>query len=173
MVDLIPLDLSVHLDDFILLNNETMNWHFEQFMEHHQIDLHSVTGKTPREMATSSLETYRNLSPPEGVFYLAYVEENVAGMGAVRRLGGGLGEIKRMWNRTEFRGRGIGKLIVKSLLEKGEEFGCSRFGLNTPGFAYAAHRLYESMGFEFVDVFPEVDIGDFFRPYYLFMEKER
>jgi hypothetical protein len=54
----------------------------------------------------------------------------------------------------------------------GEEFGCKRFGLNTPKFAMPAHGLYESVGLEFVDFFPEVDIGETFRPYYLFMEKK-
>jgi GNAT superfamily N-acetyltransferase len=172
MVDLVPLDISVHKEDFLLLNCETMRWHFDEFLERYQIDLYSVVGKTPQEMAESSIETYRGLKPPEGIFYLAYIENKIAGMGAIRKLDNELGEIKRMWNRPQFRRRGVGRLIVNSLLEKGKEFGCTWFGLNTPKFSIA-HHLYKSVGFEFVDVFPAVDIGNKLRPYYLFMEKKQ
>jgi GNAT superfamily N-acetyltransferase len=171
MIELIPFEIKYHKEDFILLNYETMNWHFEEFQKNYKMDLYKVMGKTPMEIAEASIETYRDLMPPNGIFYLGYVDGQIAGMGAIRKIDESLGEIKRMWNRTLFRGMGLGKKIVYSLLEKGVELGCSWFGLNTPKFAYAAHRLYESVGFKFVDSFPEVDIGETFRPYYLFMEK--
>ena len=172
MVELIHFDVNEHKEDFLLLNYETNKWHFDQFIENYQIDPQQIVGKTPMEMAEGNLETYRDMKPSKGIFYLAYVDGEVAGMGAVRKIDDSLGEIKRMWNRPQFRGKGLGRTIVSSLLEKGKELDCSWFGLNTPKFAVAAHRLYESVGFEFVDFIPEVDIGETFRPYYLFMEKK-
>jgi hypothetical protein len=60
-------------------------------------------------MAEASIETYRDLKPPKGVFLLGYVDGQVAGMGAIRKIGDNLGEIKWMWNRSSFRGLGLGR----------------------------------------------------------------
>lgn len=137
------------------------------------MNLYDILGKTPMEIAETSIETYRDLKPPNGVFYLAYVEEQIAGMGAIRKINEELGEIKRMWNQPHFRGMGLGRKIVTSLLDVGDELDCSWYALNTPKFVNLAHRLYESAGFEYVDFVPEVDIGETFRQYYLFMEKKQ
>ena len=66
----------------------------------------------------------------------------------------------------------IESLKKNNLLEKGSEYGCTWYALNTPKFAFAAQHIYKSVGFEFVDFIPEVDIGEPLRPYYLFMEKK-
>ena len=172
MIEFVPLDLNVHKKDFLLLNRETAEWHYDQFKKQYDMDMHSYLGITPEDIATSSLETYRNIKPPEGIFLLAYIDKKIAGMGAIRKLGNGLGEIKRMYNRSIFRGKGIGKKMVYHLLEKGNDYGCTWFALNTPKFAYAAQHIYKSVGFQLVDFIPEVDIGEPLRPYYLFMEKK-
>jgi GNAT superfamily N-acetyltransferase len=171
MIELVPFDINLHKKDFLLLNFESNNWHFEQFIENYQIDPYTLTGKTPIEMAETQIETYRDMKPPKGVFYLAYIDGQIAGMGAIRKIKE-IGEIKRMWNQPQFRRMGLGTKIVTSLLDVGDELGCSWYALNTPKFAYGAQRLYESIGFEFVDFIPEVDIGETFRPYYLFMERK-
>ena len=172
MIELVPFDVKVHRDDFLLLNYETLNWHFEEFQKNYQMNLYEVLGKTPMEIAESSIETYRDLKPPYGIFYLAYIDGQIAGMGAIRKIDEELGEIKRMWSQLHIRRMGLGTRTVTSLLDVGDQLGCSWYALNTPKFAYGAQRLYESVGFEYVDFIPEVDIGETFRPYYLFMEKK-
>ena len=172
MIELVPFDVKHHKEDFLLLNYQTLNWHFEEFQEKYQMNLHKILGKTPMEIAESSIETYRDLKPPKGVFYLAYIDEKIAGMGAIRIIDEELGEIKRMWNQPHFRRMGLGTKIVTSLLDVGDELGCSWYALNTPKFAYAAQHIYKSVGFRFVDFISEVDIGEPLRPYYLFMEKK-
>jgi len=89
-------------------------------------------------MAEESIETYRDVKPPKGIVYLTRVDEEIAGMVAIRKLDNGIGEIKRMYNRPRFRGSGLGKLMVKKLLDKGKEFGCTGFGRSTPKLAYAS-----------------------------------
>ncbi len=111
-------------------------------------------------MAEASIETYRDVKPPKGIVYLTRVDEEIAGMGALRKLGNGIGEIKRMYNRPSFRGRGLGKLMISRLLDKGKEFGCTGFGLSSPKFAYAAHHVYKSTGFEVVDFIDGIEIAE-------------
>ena len=171
MVVFVPLDLTLHKDEFIQLNYETMDWHFKQFTEHYQIEVEPRLGKTARQIAESSIETYRDLKPPKGIFYLLQVDDEIAGMGALRKLDNGIGELKRMWNRTQYRGRGFGKLMVKKLLEKGDEISCEGYGLSTPRFTFAAHHVYESFGFEVVESIDEIEVADWVVPYYILMKK--
>jgi GNAT superfamily N-acetyltransferase len=172
MVEFLPLDLAVHRDEFLKLNYETLAWHFKQLKSLYDFDPYPYTGKTPIEIAEASIETYRDVKPPKGIVYLTQVDEEIAGMGALRKLDNGLGEIKRMYNRPSFRGRGLGKLMVRKLLDKGKEFGCTGFGLSTPKFAYAAHHVYKSAGFEDVDFIDGIEIAEWVAPYYLLMYKD-
>lgn len=144
-----------HKEDFIQLNIETMAWHFKEFKEHYVLDAQELVGSTSIEIAESSFETYRELKPPLGIFYIMYIDGKAAGMGAIRKHGEDFGEIKRMYNRPKFRGRGLGKMMVDRLLEDGSKLGVTWFGLNTPKFAYAAQHVYRSAGFREVEVFPE------------------
>ena len=170
-IKFIQFNLDHHREAFLQLNIETMDWHFNEFKEHYDLDAEKLVGSTSIEIAKSSLETYRELKPPLGIFYIIYIEDKAAGMGAIRKHGDDFGEIKRMYNRPQFRGRGLGKIMVSRLLEEGRKLGFTWFGLNTPKFAYAAQHVYKSAGFREFEVFPEVDIGDLLRPYYMFMEK--
>jgi len=57
------------------------------------------------------------LKPPGGILYMLVVEGEVAGMGALRKLSDEVGEVKRMYNRPHYRGRGLGKKMLKRLLD--------------------------------------------------------
>ncbi|UCH03158.1 MAG: GNAT family N-acetyltransferase, partial [Candidatus Bathyarchaeota archaeon] len=93
-------------------------------------------------------------------------------MGGLRKLRGEKGEIKRMYIRPAYRGRGYGKLLLNTLLEAGRAFGCASFLLETSTFMMVARHLYKSVGFVERDEYPESETPSILRQYQIYMEKK-
>jgi ribosomal protein S18 acetylase RimI-like enzyme len=96
----------------------------------------------------------------------------IAGMGGIRKLSDETGEIKRMYIRPLYRGRGYGKQLLNKLLEKGREFGCSSFVLETSKFMTVAQYIYRSAGFVEREEYPGSETPAIFRSYQIYMEKK-
>ena len=74
-------------------------------------------------------------------------EGRVVGTAGVRRLGEGLGELKRMWIRPACQGHGLGRRLMEQCLEHARRLGFVRLRLDTQRQMAAALRLYRSYGF--------------------------
>ena len=170
MTELVPFDLNVHLEEYIQMNIEYQTWISDQFKEHYQIDTVSMVGPV-QEYVMDHLEPFISMKPPGGVLYILKVDEKIAGMGAIKKLGESVGEVKRMWVRPEFRGRGLGKEMMRRLLDTGTEFGCSSFLLDSAKFMHAAHHIYRSAGFRDRGEYPESEPPKILRAHYIYMEK--
>lgn len=172
MVEFVPFDQKVHKKAFRQLSIEHLTWAVDQLRENYQLDVTSEFGQTVPEYVDEHLEDLARLKPPKGIIYLLVVEGNIVGMGAIRKLRDVIGEIKRMYIRPPYRGRGYGKQLLKTLLKAGREFGCSTFLLDTAKFMTTAQHLYTSAGFQERAEYPESEVPATFRPYWLFMEKK-
>jgi len=172
VVEFVPFDLNVHKEIFVKLNIEFLTWIVDQLTENYQIDAVSVVGQTVPEYVDGHLEDLTSLKPPDGIIYLLVVEGGIAGMGALRKLSDEIGEIKRMYIRPLYRGRGYGKQMLNRLLDVGREFGCSSFRLETARFMTVAQHIYKSAGFIEREEYPESETPLILRPYQLFMEKK-
>jgi GNAT superfamily N-acetyltransferase len=90
-----------------------------------------------------------------GRMYLAEVEGTPIGLGGLKLLAPGVGEIKRMYVRPEARGLGAGRAIVERLLADARELGLATVYLESAFFMHSAHALYRSVGFEPCDAYPD------------------
>lgn len=87
-------------------------------------------------------------SPPSGRLLLIECEGRTAGCAAVRRLQGDICEMKRMYLRPEFRGRGIGRRVAEYLIDEARAVGCRKMRLDTLPHMTEAIALYHSLGFK-------------------------
>ena len=94
------------------------------------------------------IEDFENENEEMLVFYIAFDEkENAVGSGALKHFNNETAEIKRMYVKPKFRGRGISKLILKQLEAYAKELNYERLILETGLKQPEAMSLYEKFGY--------------------------
>lgn len=98
-------------------------------------------------------------APPNGRLLLAVEHDQVAGCVALRKIDDGIGEMKRLYVRPAFRGKGFGRMLTETIIEAARDAGYRRLRLDTlPGRMDQAILMYRSLGFK--------DIGRYYNnPY--------
>jgi GNAT superfamily N-acetyltransferase len=91
--------------------------------------------------------TPEELSPPGGAYVVIWEAGRPVAGGGVKRLGDGLGEIKRMYVVPEARGRGHARRLLTCLEEAARDLGYARVRLDTGPLQPHARALYESAGY--------------------------
>jgi GNAT superfamily N-acetyltransferase len=104
--------------------------------------------------------THFRLDPDEvaegkGVFLAALCGGQAVGCGALRTLGNGVGELKRMYVRPDERGRGFGRRVLAALEMEARALGLRRVVLETGLRQAAALGLYEAAGYRRIPAYGE------------------
>ena len=87
-------------------------------------------------------------APPHGRLLVGREEDQLAGCIAMRKLEPGVCEIKRLFLRPAYRGKGLGRVLVESIIDEARKLGYTHMRLDTlPGRMDQAIALYHSMGF--------------------------
>jgi GNAT superfamily N-acetyltransferase len=94
-------------------------------------------------------------APPDGALLIAVGRVGTAGCIALRKLGKGICEMKRLYVRPAFRGLGLGRKQANSLVNTAIDLGYSTMRLDTLDRLKSAMILYESMGFIVCDTYYE------------------
>ena len=93
-----------------------------------------------------------DLDDPAGTYAALWValddEDEIVGSVALRDLGDGAVELKRMYLRPGQRGRGLGRALLAVALDWAHAHDMQSVRLDTSERMVAAQRLYEAHGFE-------------------------
>ena len=136
-----------------------------------------VSGEATRALIAHHVAGMREGSPPGHSFALdlsgytrpdvtlwtAWAGQAIAGMGALRDLGDGTGEIKSMRTHPAHLRQGVGTAILEHIISEAVARGYRRLSLETgsgPAFV-AALALYRKRGFRSGGAFGDYDASDF------------
>jgi len=142
-----------------------------------EIRTDDLSGEATRRLIAFHLAGMHDTSPPESVHALdidalrhpslsvwsAWVDGDLAGVGALKVLDADRGEIKSMRVDDRFRGAGVGRALLRHIVDDARERGKSSLWLETgttEDFA-PAQRLYESEEFVVCGPFEDYDLDPF------------
>lgn len=97
--------------------------------------------------------------PPGGRLYIVFCGEEAVASIALRQLDETRCEIKRLYVRPAYRGRGIAKTLVQKILDDARQIGYSQILLDTVPFLKTAIALYRSFGFQDVPPYLETPVS--------------
>ena len=91
-------------------------------------------------------------APPDGRLLLAYHDNQLAGCVALRKTEDGVCEMKRLFVRPAFHGKGIGRQLIESVLKEARAIGYKCIRLDTlPPRMNKAIALYRRLGFREIE----------------------
>ena len=87
-------------------------------------------------------------APPEGRLLLATHEDVLLGCVALHKLEAGICEMKRLYVRPQFRGKGLGKVLAERVIAEARQVGYKQLRLDTvESEMRAAVAMYRNLGF--------------------------
>jgi len=127
------------------------------------IRVDDLTGEPTRALIALHLSGMHATSPPESThaldvealqhpditFWSAWDDDRIAGIIALKRLDDDRGELKSMRVADPFLGRGVGRMLLRHVIDEARAAGFTSLWLETgtPDDFLPAQRLYESEGF--------------------------
>ncbi len=97
---------------------------------------------------------------PHGAIWVADADGAIVGCVALRPLPNGVGEVKRMYVDRGWRGHGIGRALLETLIRAARALGYSHLRLGTVAEMHEAQALYRSLGFTAIDRYRDDEMID-------------
>ena len=140
-LQIIPVESREHLDAIRQLFTEYS----------HSLDIDLCFQGFTQELA----ELPGRYAVPEGRLFLMLEGATIAGCVALRKIGDGTCEMKRLYLRPGFRRRGAGRLLATAIIDAAREIGYQRMCLDTLPSMKEAMALYQSLGFQPIEPYYE------------------
>ena len=140
MLEIIHAKTSKEVQTAKMLFEEYADWlgvdlSFQNFQE----ELESMPGK---------------YAGSDGSLVTAKYDGDIAGCVAVRKLEEGVCEMKRLFVRDRFRGKGIGKALAERIVADARKIGYKKMRLDTDGARMAeAMGIYRTLGFVEIEAY--------------------
>jgi len=137
MLDIVQVETLEHLDNIRQLFGEYFEWirvdlGLDMGFQGVQAELMALPGKC---------------APPTGRLLLAVDGTQAAGCVAIRPMEEGACELKRMYIRPPYRGRGLGRALGQKAIDEARAMGYRLIRLDTHEDLDVARGLYASLGF--------------------------
>ena len=167
MIDVFQATTPAHLNDVRALIRAFVAWHRKR----HVADIALIDRYFDAAEFEAELAGLPGKYAPKkkGSLLVAYHAGRPAGCVALRDLGAGTAEIKRMFVPEEFRGLGIGRALADRVLGDAKSAGYSRMRLDTSRHQKEAIGLYERSGFK--RIAPYYDLTEDLRDWLVFFER--
>ena len=114
-----------------------------------------LTLRYPEDGATHFRLDPDEVAPARGAFLVAWSGGEPVGCGAIRKLDETRAEIKRMYVKPSWRGRGVSRVLLSALEGEARRLGVSRVVLETGTRQHEALGLYRACGYTRVEAFGE------------------
>ncbi len=121
-------------------------------------------GTAYSDAATQAM--YEQYQKPRRTYYVVEIDGVVvggAGIAPLDNYNGNVSELQKMYFKPEVRGKGYGKKLMMTCLERAKEFKFESVYLETMDNMYDAQGLYKHVGFKLLDG-PLGDTGHFSCP---------
>lgn len=100
------------------------------------------------------------MTPPKGYLLIARLAGAPVGCGALKLMGDGIGDIKRMWVSKDARGLGLGRRFLGEIENLARDCKLRLLRLETNKSLLEAQALYRSSGYTEVPAFNDEPYGD-------------
>ena len=133
------------MNDIVLAGSEKLLIHIKQLFAEYaaSLDFDLSFQGFARELE----ELPGEYSHPGGCLLLVLEGDEAAGCVALRKESQGVCEMKRLYVRPEFRGKGVGKKLAEAVIEEARRLGYGRMRLDTVSGMKEANNMYRSLGF--------------------------
>ena len=105
-------------------------------------------------------DLHHKYGEPDGRLYIACLEGRSAGCVGMKRQDEHSCELKRLYVRPEYRGRGLARCLTELILGEAKKAGYERVLLDTLPFLAEAQALYKSLGFYEIPKYLESPMED-------------
>ncbi len=167
MIEIIPTQSGVPLDQFITLAQEYVTWMTAEIRRHYpELNINEFASEHAYDNIRKKFPGEH--TPPDGGLFVAYSDGKTCGCIALARLTPTICEMRTLYVRPDFRGLNIGKQLAQASINEARKLGFTHMRLDTLKFMTSAQTLYRALGF--YDIEPYIDMSPALKQYIYFFE---
>ncbi|WP_109562599.1 GNAT family N-acetyltransferase [Jannaschia seohaensis] len=126
---------------------------------------------TAEDLKSSFWPNLHKFLPPTGRLILVHDGNgDLVGCGTLQQARPDAGELKRLYVKPKAAGHGLGRAIVDMRMAAAREIGWKTLLVNAIRGNMDMIRIYEKLGFRYIDAYPECSDPVEAQPYFIFMQ---
>jgi RimJ/RimL family protein N-acetyltransferase len=128
-------------------------------------------GYTPSGLKASFWPNLHKVLPPTGQLLLVHdAADRLVGCATLQQASPDTGEFKRLYIRPEANGNGLGRRLVMAQMETAKAKGWRRLVINIIKGNEESIRIFEGLGFRYIERYPECFDPIELDPWFVYME---